>query len=127
MHNAITSTATPESVIEPYAIDVTEQTIRDLQIGCPAHLRGLLPAPRVTSLGRSVLDAVHGMRLGFVSHAVVYGAPLDRWPKRRHKTLLRLLLGGHVRVLRVPGPLPGEHPPSRVGAHADHHYLLIAK
>lgn len=108
------------------SVDVTEQIVADVRYArtLPAHLRNLRPATKLTPAGRAVLDTIDGTRLGYVSNPLVYESTFRHWPKQRHKTLLRLLLGGHVRVLRVDGPLPGEHLPGRVGAHADNHYLL---
>jgi hypothetical protein len=92
----------------------------------PSHLRLLAPAPKITPTGRKVLKLVHDMRIGFVSNPLVYEDSFRHWPKVQHKTLLRLLLGGFLQVYRVNGPLPGNHPRSRIGAHSISHYLLRA-
>lgn len=108
-----------------HMVDVTAQIVADARSRIvPAHLRGLTPAPTITPAGRKVLQLVHEMRIGFVSNPLVYDDAFRHWPKVRHKTLVRLLLGGSVQVYRVDGSLPGDHPRSRVGAHSISHYLL---
>jgi hypothetical protein len=90
----------------------------------PAHLKGLKPMTKLTPAGKSVLAKFDGQELGFVSKAPVYDDAVKRLKKVEHKTLIRLLLGKHLRLIKVDGPLPGVHKPSRIGADNLYHYVL---
>jgi hypothetical protein len=110
--------------------DVTEAIARELRHGhtVPIQLRQMKSMDKLTPAGRRVLAEWSGVRLGYVSRALVYDQRIRRHIDRRdHKTLIRLVFGGHLRVVRVARPLPGDHPPSRVGAHEPYHYELRAR
>ncbi len=110
------------------ATDVTSTIVSDLRSGyLPVHLRGLSPAPKITPAGRTMLQQIDGLLLGYTSNPLAYDEAVRGFTKQQHKTLLRLLLGGFVQVFRVSGPLPGVHKQSRVGAHGQAHYMLRAK
>jgi hypothetical protein len=107
--------------------NVTPQIIADIRsLSVRTYLRDLKPASGITPAGRKLLQLIHDMPLAFVSNPLVYDDAWRGWPKPRHKTLVRLLLGGFVQVYRVNGPLPGVHPTSRIGARSPSHYLLRA-
>lgn len=106
------------------AEDVTERMAYELRNFRGPQFAKLTPMTRLTPAGAIVLQRHDGMRLAHVSMPLIYDDPVWRMPKTPHKTLIRLVLGGHMRVYRVLGPLPGDHPPSRVGARSHVHYLL---
>jgi hypothetical protein len=90
----------------------------------PQYLKGLKPMTKLTPAGRRVLAKFDGQELGYISKAPVYDDPVKRLKKTEHKTLIRLLLGKHLRLIKVDGPLPGDHRPSRIGTDALWHYVL---
>jgi len=75
---------------------------------------------------RKAIERWDGVRLGLISKPVLYDNPFRYLKRSEHKPLIQAVLGGYMRVYRVSGPLPGEHPPSRIGARAEAHYLLSA-
>ena len=115
------------------ATDETERIIGDLKWAlsgggvAPQNLRGRVkPIPVADSpLRKKTLAKWNGKRLGFVSKAPIYDDSFKNIKAAEHKALLGLIMGRALRIYQVPGPLPGEHRPSRVGAHADSHYLLM--
>lgn len=92
----------------------------------PAHLLRAKPVnpDRLTKAQRRVLNEVAGTETGFVANAAFYARPFRRLSKTDHRILISLLLGGALEQWKVRGPLPGEHSPSEVGAHADYHFLF---
>lgn len=115
----------PNTANETY-VDVTDSMARDISCGAlPATLRGLTPCTKISAAMRQWLSAVDGLRLGFVSKAVVYDEALRPFKATQRKTIARLVMGGLIRVHRVAGPLPGVHAASRIGARAECHYKLV--
>ena len=106
--------------------DVTQYMVDSVRmgVGTCATMAALKPADRLTPARRKVLTKVDGMRLEYVSKAVVYAKTVRALPTREHKALIALLFGGYVRVVRERGPLPGAHSQGRVGAHETCHYVL---
>lgn len=92
-------------------------------------MRGLGPMTKITPGGQRVLGKFSGMKLAAVSNPVLYDDPFRYSPKVEHKTLIRLVLAGRMRVLRVEGSLKdfedlsGRH---RVGGAQGFHYELRA-
>jgi hypothetical protein len=108
--------------------DVTKSVIDSLEYAPkPAYFRDIDSAKTLTPARKRVLRQLDGTELGYVSNAVLYDPGLRHLKKSDHKILISLIKGGFMRVLRVSGPLPGEHPPSRIGAQADYHYVLKAR
>lgn len=110
-------------------LDVTENmTTEHLYSSVkPAEFRNISPAMFLTPPRERVLEACHGLRLAFVSKPLFYDNALRHLNKRVHKSLLALLYGGWLQVFQVNEDLPGEHPPSRVGARGGRHFLLCDK
>lgn len=111
--------------------EVTQQLLRDLRAGNMAsawrdRLRTITPMRKLTAAGQRVLQAVDGMRMAFVSNPLMYDAAVQRLPVRDQHTLYRLLLGGHLRVDRLRGPLR-ESRISKIGiTDALYHYRIVA-
>jgi hypothetical protein len=109
--------------------DETERMISELQYGpLPQQLRKVSPVHgcRLTEPQRRVLAKIDGMRLPFISKPLVYAREIDRLPARERKTVLALLYGRAIRVVRERGPLPGEHERYEIGASAPYHYKIEA-
>ena len=86
---------------------------------------GMSGYKKLTPAQARVLAKYSGVRLPHVSNPLIYGFR-PSLPKTEHKTLLVLVLGGQMRVMRESGHLPGTHPESVVGAHSFAHYRLLA-
>lgn len=108
--------------------DVTESFVREIAYApLPQQFRNIKPATSMTPARRRVIDKIDGMKLGLVSKAPIYDRELERSLSRvEHKTLIAMLKGGMVHLFRMSGPLPGDHPASRIGAHEIAHYELRA-
>lgn len=109
--------------------DVTEQLAADLRTsyGLSREFLRLTPMEKLSKAGARVLEMCDGLKLGYVSKAPVYDeAVRDGLTLTERKVLVRLVLGGLIRVIRVCGPLPGEHRAGRIGARAEFHYVLRA-
>ena len=107
--------------------DVTESMVTEHQYSStkPQEFRNLQPVKKLTSSQERTLQACHGLHLAYISKPLFYDKALRLFNKRDHKTLLNLLYGGWVKVYRVPGDLPGDQPPSHVGAREGRHFLLV--
>lgn len=109
--------------------DVTKSTVEDMRFSPSPLMRGLSPMAKVTPMGQRVLEKFSGMKLAAVSNPVLYDDPFRYAPKVEHKTLIRLVLAGRMRVLRIEGSLKdfedlsGHH---RVGGAQGFHYELRA-
>jgi len=106
--------------------DYTDTILRDLKIALrPEHLRKVkAAADRKSPARKAVLVRMHDVALPCVSNAPIYGVRFLR--PSEQKTFLSLVLGGHFRIYKVSGSLPGEHSKSMVGAHEPYHYKVRA-
>jgi hypothetical protein len=108
--------------------DVTNEIAREIRFS-PSMLSrqvgGMSGYKKLTPAQARVLAKYSGVRLPHVSNPLIYGFR-PSLPKTEHKTLLVLVLGGQMRVMRESGHLPGTHPESVVGAHSFAHYRLLA-
>lgn len=103
--------------------DNTERLVSDFRFAAlPQHLRGLTPMGKVTEAGARVLEKYNGLAIEYISNPLVYGVQFRNIGKVEHKTLLRLFLGGHVRVFRKDGPLGTRH----IGGDAKFHYVVYS-
>ncbi len=120
-----------ETLIEEYlSEDDREISVRSIRQDYSRNrvFNALTPMKKITPKGIKIRDRFNGHLMGFVSEVLIYDSSLRYLSKRDHNTLLRLVLGGHLRLIRKDGPLPGEPPQSRrVGANLSNHYQLIAK
>ncbi len=91
-----------------------------LRFGCDIQ-----PAKSLTPARKQLLQRLHGMKLGWVSNALIYDDSMRALKKAEQKAVVALLLGGHLRVLRVQGPRPNES--RRELAQAEFHYLLTSE
>lgn len=63
--------------------------------------------------------------LPFISNVLLFADEFRHLKKNERKAVLALVMGGVLKLYRVPGPLPGVHRPSKVGANANNHYRLV--
>lgn len=86
-------------------------------------MKGVKPITgKLSPTQSAVLAKYAGRTLSYVSKAPIYAPELRYTPAREHKTLLGLILGGRMRVLRVPGPQPSGEPPGSEW-HTSHYRL----
>jgi len=120
--------ALPPIAANPGEEDETERMINEIRFGpLPQQLRNIRPVNgcKLTPPQRAVLQKIDGLRLPFLSKALVYANEIDRkLTIRERKTVLALLFGGAIRVYRERGPLPGDHPSSTIGAFSNSHYRI---
>ena len=67
-----------------------------------------------------------GLDLAFISGVIFYDDAFKNLKKNEKKAVLSLLMGGRLKLYKVPGPLPGVHKPSRIGAMADYYYRMVS-
>lgn len=110
------------------AVDCTADILRELTIAHrPKHLHKVKAATDAKSTARkSMLVHMHEVKLPYISNPMIFSEKVRLLRKSEQKTFLALVLGGHFRVYKVDGPLPGEHPKSTIGAHERYHYELRA-
>lgn len=105
--------------------DVTDSIQSELMshVAIPGYLRNLRPLEKITPNASIIMGMVDGWRLSFISRAVIYDQAMRRLDKNQHKMLIRLILGGHIRVMRELGPLPNPHK-NQIGSDGMYHYIL---
>ena len=112
---------------EANQVNCTDEILTTLKSALrPAHLRNVKPSASLTPSCKAMLVCLHDATLPFVSNPVIYANKIQSLGKVQQKIFLSLVLGGHFQIYRVAGPLPGDHSPHVVGAHASHHYRLRA-
>lgn len=116
-----TTSYEPEEDVTDRIVSQYTNRLRRLRLGA------IKPMTKITDAGRRVLEKFDDLTLGYVSNPLMFDESVKRLPKRDHKTLIRLILGGHMRIMRIPGDLPGNHKDSRIGAKAGYHYRLKAQ
>lgn len=106
-------------------VDCTDDILSQLTYAYrPAHLRDIKPTKSVTPARKALLVRLHGLKLAAVSNCLIYDNAIRALNRTEQKMVLALALGGHLRVFRVQGPLPGVHEKSKIGAHDVYHYEL---
>ena len=105
--------------------DRTDSLISDANYHRPQHLRAVKPAKSLTPTRLAVLRKLHGMRIDSVSNAVLYARQLRALKPVEHKAALALLLAGHLRVYRKPGPVTGERSPFSGVAEECHYEIRV--
>lgn len=103
-----------------YNVDATEKISREMQSPYgtgPRHLLGLKPMVKITPAGERVLTKFDGTVMGYVSKPLYYSKEFRYLKKPEHKTLVRLVLAGHMRVFERFGSVD-ETP------HSEYHYVL---
>lgn len=118
-------------LLEAIAEDVTDAMGREIRNGVlPQHLRNWIVAESLTPARKRVLEKFDGIKLAYVSNPLIYDRAFRNASKAEHKALVGLVLGGYMRVFRIPGGLPVETfatASDRIGAGAEFHYELRRK
>lgn len=113
--------------------DVTESLLNEMCRTAPAGSHTALTSMlKITSAGARVAAAADGQLIEYVSNPLLYSRRLEwRFGLRDRKTLWRLLLGGHLRVVRLDGPMinfaEGLAKVAQPGFAASYHYRIERK
>jgi hypothetical protein len=117
---------------DPMSRDVTAELLRDSSQGPGEYVARVARAKPAKALTPTLTDTLARVlarvdnTMGFTSKALAYSSAM-RHSKSEHTNIIRLLKGGHLRVVEIGAPPPHGTTAHRDSPYGDRYYVLEAR